>query len=225
MYCRAWGCNNQRGFWAKKGLCVHHQLLEAIESQAGAPKEEGGGWIRALLFIGAGLVIFSLVSPSKYSQKQVDQITEAARQREAAGPGPSRNDRQTSKCQGTNYSTWNECKGTQEFDSGARYVGEFRNGKRHGRGVYTWPNGDKYVGNWEGGKRNGQGVFTGQNGIKYIGSYQDGKRHGVGTTIFPDGKKYAGEWENGKKNGRGTWTFPDGTKQGATYIDGESVED
>ena len=32
---------------------------------------------------------------------------------------------------------------------GDKYVGEYKNGKRHGQGTYTYPIGDKYVGEWK----------------------------------------------------------------------------
>ena len=48
-------------------------------------------------------------------------------------------------------------------------------------GTYTYPNGDKYVGEYKDGKRHGQGTYTYPNGNKYVGEYKDGKRHGQGT--------------------------------------------
>ena len=40
------------------------------------------------------------------------------------------------------------------------YVGEYQNGKRHGKGTYTWSNGDKYIGDFKNGKFNGEGIKT-----------------------------------------------------------------
>jgi len=31
---------------------------------------------------------------------------------------------------------------------GAKYVGEWKDGKRHGQRTYTWPDGKEYVGEW-----------------------------------------------------------------------------
>ena len=41
----------------------------------------------------------------------------------------------------------------------------------HGRGTYTWPSGAKHVGNWKDGIRNGQGTYTWL-GAKYVGQWR-----------------------------------------------------
>ena len=69
------------------------------------------------------------------------------------------------------------------------YVGEKKDGKRHGQGKFKWSDGDKYV-----------------------GEFKDGKPHGQGTLTFPDGRKYVGEWKDGKKHGYGTLTYLNGEK-------------
>ena len=48
------------------------------------------------------------------------------------------------------------------WENGSRYVGEWKDGKKHGQGTYTSGKGegegDKYVGSWEGGQMwNGRG--------------------------------------------------------------------
>ncbi|UNC93768.1 hypothetical protein [Candidatus Contubernalis alkaliaceticus] len=37
---------------------------------------------------------------------------------------------------------------------GALYQGEWKNGKKHGKGIITWPSGGKYMGNFEEDLRN-----------------------------------------------------------------------
>ena len=37
---------------------------------------------------------------------------------------------------------------TPPVGDGRRYEGGWQGGKRHGRGVMTWPNGDVYAGEW-----------------------------------------------------------------------------
>ena len=64
--------------------------------------------------------------------------------------------------------------GTREYNNGT-YVGEYKDGKRHGQGTYTYPTGDKYVGEWKDGKKHGQGALTYVSGNKYVGEYKDGK--------------------------------------------------
>jgi hypothetical protein len=41
-----------------------------------------------------------------------------------------------------------------------RYEGRFKAGLPSGNGSYTWANGEIYVGNWKNGKRHGEGTFT-----------------------------------------------------------------
>ena len=37
--------------------------------------------------------------------------------------------------------------------------GYFQNSRRHGEGVFTYPNGDTYSGNWKWGKKQGRGTY------------------------------------------------------------------
>ena len=39
-----------------------------------------------------------------------------------------------------------------EFEDGSVYVGEVKDGKRHGRGTYTYSDGEKYEGEYKDGK-------------------------------------------------------------------------
>jgi hypothetical protein len=110
--------------------------------------------------------------------------------------------------------------GTYTFPSGEKYVGEYRDDKRNGRGTLTSPNGDKYVGEFKDGKLHGQGTHTSPSGQKYVGEFRDDKRHGQGTYTFPEGEKYVGEFREGKRNGQGTYTFPDGAKYVGEFKDG-----
>jgi len=41
------------------------------------------------------------------------------------------------------------CFGTFTLADGAKYVGEFKDGKANGQGIGTWANGDKYVGGYK----------------------------------------------------------------------------
>ena len=65
-----------------------------------------------------------------------------------------------------------------------------------GRGKYTYPSGGKYIGEWKNGKKHGQGTFTYPDGRKYVGEWKNGKKHGQGTWTSPNGKKYVGEFKD-----------------------------
>ena len=69
-------------------------------------------------------------------------------------------------CPGSyNQTTWTNCEGNWTAPNGDKYVGEWRDGKKHGQGTYyfladnQWK-GDKYVGEHRDDKRNGQGGFA-----------------------------------------------------------------
>ena len=114
------------------------------------------------------------------------------------------------------------------FPDGKKYVGRYKNGKKHGQGTLTWPS-KKYVGEWKDNKRHGQGTLTWPDGTKYVGEHEDGKMHGQGTLTFPDGEKYDDDsferfengWKDSKRLGQGTLTFPDGSKYVGQFKDGK----
>ena len=64
-------------------------------------------------------------------------------------------------------------------------------------GTWTSEDGDKYVGEFKDGNRHGQGTHTYTDGRKYVGEYKDGKRYGQGTFTFVDGSVVEGIWKDG----------------------------
>ena len=74
---------------------------------------------------------------------------------------------------------WNNCFGTRTYDNEYKYVGEFKDNKKHGQGTYTWATGNKYVGDFKNHLPEGQGTYK-----------------------FLDGRIYTGQWRNGNKEGR-----------------------
>ncbi len=65
-----------------------------------------------------------------------------------------------------------------------------------GLGSMTYPDGDKYVGEWKDGKRHGEGTYTWSDGDKYVGEYKDGKSWN-GTDYDKNGN-ILGKWVNGE---------------------------
>lgn len=122
-----------------------------------------------------------------------------------------------------------------KFANEDRYVGEYRNGKRHGHGVYTFANGAKYdgdyvdgvkegrgsmllldtstyVGDWKSDKREGHGIYTYASGDRYEGGWKKNQKHGLGTYFYAkNGSSITGEWSNGQIM-HGTWNMADGSK-------------
>ena len=108
-----------------------------------------------------------------------------------------------------------------EFSSGNKFVGEFKDNLKHGKGTFTWADGTKYVGQYKDDLNSGQGTYTFANGDKYVGEYKEGLRSGQGTYTYADGNKYVGEWKNGVKSGQGTFTWASGDKYIGGYKDGK----
>ena len=80
--------------------------------------------------------------------------------------------------------------------------------------LYIWENGSRYIGEWKDGKKHGQGKYTSADdngeGDKYIGEFKDDKKHGQGKYIWPNGDEYEGDFKDDKPNGIGIYTFPSG---------------
>ena len=53
------------------------------------------------------------------------------------------------------------------------YVGEKKDGKRHGQGTLTFSDGSSYEGEYRNDKRHGQGTLTKPNGDKYVGEFKE----------------------------------------------------
>lgn len=90
------------------------------------------------------------------------------------------------------------------FKNGARYLGEYLDNRKHGKGTFYYPDGSRYEGYWVDDKRNGYGSYYYINGDTYEGEWRDHVRHGKGTYHFAaSGCKYIGVWRNGKMDGAG----------------------
>lgn len=89
-------------------------------------------------------------------------------------------------------------KGTLIFPDGAKYVGELRNGNRHGYGVYYFTDGSRYEGNSVMSVFEGKGKMTWPDGGWYEGDWVQGEIHGFGKEVRPDGSlRHDGPWRKG----------------------------
>jgi len=68
----------------------------------------------------------------------------------------------------------------------------------NGQGTYTYASGEKYVGEWKDSKKHGQGTYTWADGAEYVGEWEGNAYHGQGTLTFANGEVKAGIWENGE---------------------------
>jgi hypothetical protein len=102
-----------------------------------------------------------------------------------------------------NSGYFHNCFGTKTYADGDKYVGEYKDDKRNGQGIYTFANGEKYVGEFKDNEFYGQGTFYYLGGTTYVGEWR-GKRNGQGTHTTPSGEKYVGEFKDNNFHGYGT---------------------
>ena len=104
---------------------------------------------------------------------------------------------------------------------GNRYVGQFKDGKRHGYGSYQFASGDRYEGEYKDGRRDGYGSYQFKKGDRYVGYFHKGKYHRWGAYFFANGDKYFGQYENGSRNGKGTLACANGERYEGEFKDGK----
>ena len=102
------------------------------------------------------------------------------------------------------------------------YEGEFRMGKRHGKGKECEYLGSiVYEGEFKDGKRHGEGTEHGFGFIRYVGGYQNGKCHGTGKWYGPGNNAsmpfHEGHFEDGKRCGEGTRYAVDDSGEGVVW--------
>ena len=133
-------------------------------------------------------------------------------------------------------------KNTKAYSDGSKYVGEWNDGKRHGKGVFTKSNASTnlspgelivistYEGEWKDDSKCGEGSFVkeykdGDNhhsfAKKYEGGWKSDKYHGRGKLTSSTGDIYDGDWKLGIKNGRGVITYTNGNRYEGGMKDGE----
>ncbi len=93
-----------------------------------------------------------------------------------------------------------------------RYVGDFKDGKKQGNGVYEWANGDKFDGGFVDDKPSGQGKWDFASGDKYAGEVVGGVIVGKGVFIAKNGDKFEGPFVDGRPNGKGVYRFASGDR-------------
>lgn len=99
------------------------------------------------------------------------------------------------------------------------YDGEWKDGKMHGHGMYTFPNGDIYDGEWQNNVAQGTGMYIWHStNNRYQGFWRNMAKHGSGTYCFKDGTKFDGVWANDKRHGRGTEQFANGNRYDGYWV-------
>ena len=113
----------------------------------------------------------------------------------------------------------------------AQVWGQFKDGKKNGKGTYYFVNGDKYVCDWVEDNRTGQGVLTLPNGDRYERCCSAMPRHALYAsrtlpvhTMNSTQAQVWGQFKDGKKNGKGTYYFADGRKDEGEWVDGQRTQ-
>ncbi|XP_036596957.1 MORN repeat-containing protein 3 isoform X1 [Trichosurus vulpecula] len=100
--------------------------------------------------------------------------------------------------------------------NGDCYVGEWKDNKKHGRGIQRWKkSGAIYQGEWKFGKRDGYGILSLPDPVNkykkvYSGWWANGKKAGYGIRYYGPNEYYEGEWKNGLRSGWGRMYYANG---------------
>jgi hypothetical protein len=111
--------------------------------------------------------------------------------------------------------------GPYELENSAVYIGQWRNGLRHGRGKQIWNDGSVYEGYWKNNMASGKGRLIHADGDVFEGDWSNDKAHGKGKYTHLDGAIYEGDWIADKQNGQGVETWTDGARYEGQYRDGK----
>ncbi|GAV87270.1 LOW QUALITY PROTEIN: MORN domain-containing protein, partial [Cephalotus follicularis] len=109
--------------------------------------------------------------------------------------------------------------GVETWARGSRR-GQYRQGLRHGIGVYRFYTGDVYAGEWSNGQCHGCGIHSCEDGSRYLGQFKWGLKHGLGHYHFRNGDTYAGEYFADKMNGFGIYQFGNGNRYEGAWHEG-----
>ncbi len=69
---------------------------------------------------------------------------------------------------------------------------------QNGKGTYVYPSGAKYIGDFKDGEIHGIGICYYTDGGKYSGQWKNRFPDGTGTRTYPDGTKRTGNWHKGQ---------------------------
>jgi len=103
--------------------------------------------------------------------------------------------------------------------NGRVYVGEMKDGKRHGDGTYFWRDGRKFVGTWKNDKRS-KGVLFIPDWRVYGSKPNKSMVYGRMNSPLFYREIYDCEWENDKPNGEGNYKGFDGPDYEGSWKDG-----
>ena len=83
-----------------------------------------------------------------------------------------------------------------------RYEGEWKKGKKEGKGIPYLKNGDKYKDEFKNDKLKGTWIYF-KNGDSHKGDWINDKREGKGILYWINGDSYDSDFKNNKRDGKG----------------------
>ena len=101
-------------------------------------------------------------------------------------------------------------KGSENYESGAKFVGTFKNGVRL-KGTFTWADGDRFEGDFKDGKIS-NGVYYYKDGDKFSGSFDSNEKMENGVYYYKNGNKFSGSFDSNGKKKNGTFYWTDGDR-------------
>ena len=111
---------------------------------------------------------------------------------------------------------------TKIYNDG-KYVGEFKNDMREGRGTMYWFDGVRYEGSWKNDQTEGKGIIFYTDGARYEGDFKADKMEGRGIMYLANGSRYEGEFKDGKMEGKGVIYVSNGDREMGDYVNNEKV--
>jgi hypothetical protein len=109
--------------------------------------------------------------------------------------------------------------GVLTFADGTTYRGQWTSGLPEGWGILTRRDGRViYNGQWRNGKKHGRGTVY-VDGICYQGDFAEGFMHGSGTMTYPNGERFVGNFDHDTYE-NGTMYFFDGSRIEGEWRDG-----
>ena len=116
-----------------------------------------------------------------------------------------------------------EGKGIYYYEDGGKYVGDFKNDEFNGKGIYYCNNGNRYEGELKNGKCEGKGILYFKSGSIYDGEFKNDRREGKGIYYYNNGDRYEGDWKNDKKDGKGVIYYNNQDREMGDYLKGKQV--
>lgn len=112
---------------------------------------------------------------------------------------------------------------TQTCPHGESYAGALKDGRRHGKGTYSFNDGSWVQGTWENDNLSGNATFYhAQHQRTDQGTFCGTFRKGRGTMTWSDGNIYEGTWDDTEEGlqGKGVMCSPEGQKEAGEWING-----